>query len=163
MDKVILSVSQDLCEDLPPHEAPSGYRWTKDPDEFIDGEIHKSEWWYLEPILEPILEQTPCVKKTEAEVKNPVEQKFLTCPWKCPNEHMENHYCYEKFGGYSKFVKDNRKKIKLEQKHTNCKHKTHVFCTNSSCCDWFEHDGDCYFISEVDGKEEGWAVRYGDQ
>jgi hypothetical protein len=162
MNQVISSVISELCEDIPPYPAPDGFIWKKEPDNFRDGIVWEGNWVLSNQII-----KIECLQKTKQETK----KSYPSCKWKCPNQHMENHFCYEKKGGYDKWtntcqdilIKKQREQISktFNPDYHVCQHKTHSVCSNSLCCDIFWHEGECHFISN-DG-ECGYAVRFGDQ
>jgi hypothetical protein len=159
-------------------EAPEGFTWQKDPDEYdaVNDLLWEGGW-----SLQPLRQDHHCFGKFDGtkctcgvkKIPEKLEKPRVPCEWKCPNGHMEDHYCYKSEGGYDKWlVQYKKEKIERERKAISnifnpdyhvCTHKCHESCTNSICCDVFWHDGECDFVSDVDGKEEGFAVRYGDQ
>jgi len=178
ISNIVSDIASDIALDLKPSylgEAPDGFIWQKDPDEYdaVNDLLWEGGW-----SLVSIKQQQHCLSKFDdtkctCEVKKIVAEKPRACKWNCPNGHMEYHYCYESEGGYDKWlVQYKKEKIEKERQaiantfnpdYHVCTHNSHESCTNSVCCDIFWHEGDCDFVSDVDGKEEGFAVRYGDQ
>jgi hypothetical protein len=176
-----------------PYQAPKGFVWQKNPDEYDhDNDMIWEGSWNLVQEIQEIQKMIPCglCKLTEKidwccsneskKIKIKIEPasqltKIVkrSCEWNCPNGHMEDHYCYESDGGYDKWLV-NYKKERIESQREAiartlnpayhvCTHDSHDECTNSVCCDFFWHEGDCEFVSDVDEKEQGFAVRFGDQ
>jgi hypothetical protein len=159
MDLIISSVVSDLTKDHP-YLAPPGKDWFKEPDEYDQTSdiIWEGNWVLREKSSSEMIKIQPI--KTI--------QKPTTCKWKCPNEHIEDHNCYESHGGFDaykeKVVEQQRQIVSkdLNPCYHVCNHKTHSVCSKSPCCDFFWHSGDCDFISE-DREIGGLAWRYGNQ
>lgn len=129
------------------HLAPDGFIWQKELDEYdAANDIIWEGNWNLVPIRD-VRDAVPSIKKS------------------CKEEKLEKFE--KKFDTIEKFdiIEKQRKAISrtLNPSYHICTHVSHESCTKSICCDWFWHDGNCGFVSDIDGKKEGFAVRYGDQ
>lgn len=143
INSIIFSVASEFNEDQPPYDAPNGFVWKKDPDVYDEkSDIVWEGNWNTVPIVSPV------VGKKSGE----------KCEWGCSNAHMDTHYCYERFGGFSKckdeLVKNEREMIAktFNPNYHVCDHTTHEECTNSPCCNCFWHEGVCYFESDDYGE-----------
>lgn len=172
---IISNVVSDLYQfesngyekNTPPYSAPHGFQWQKESDEYDhENDVVWEGNWILVPEQSVKQSVNKCCSKFKL-----TEFECLGCQWKCPNGHMESHFCYQDEGGYDMWLeKYNQELIQCQQKiiadtlspnyHT-CTHETHTSCTNSLCCDFFWHEGECDFISHVDGEHTGYAVRFG--
>lgn len=181
MDQILTAVVSECRHDIPPYSAPSGSVWFKEPDEY-DQEcnvVWEGNWVLRNAGCEDFGSDLVC-KVIENKTLPPVVSKSIAsvthhtfCKWKCPNGHMKDHYCYEKDGGYETYEKKYRKELITKQRkavesmfspdYHVCRHKSHMSCTKSPCCDVFWHEGECKFVSDVDGQKGGWAYRFGDQ
>jgi hypothetical protein len=161
---LISTVVSDLLKSEYPYEATKGFVWKKDPDEYdqINDLIWEGDWNLVpETNVDTCCLGMCCCCSKDVKVAN------KHCEWKCPNGHMENHYCYMSDKWFTKYEKEHIESQRetivrtLNPDYHTCIHETHEICTKSVCCDFFWHEGECYFVSDVDGEKEGYAVRFG--
>jgi hypothetical protein len=155
----LVACDLNCTPNLPPYPAPDGFIWEKF-DHYSDKNnvIEKGKW---------ILKQIQLIntdQKLQKEIK--IEIKLNRCE-KCPNRHMEDHFCYDKIGGYDSYQKKEEERKKqiisntFNSNYHKCNHRDHKTCSASPCCDVFWHEGECNYVSENGGC--GLAVIYGDQ
>jgi len=162
MNQVISSVAAQLNADKQvggrDGDLSSGLVWKRTPDEY-DQEVNvvwQGEWVLAKPTKR--CHSGGGITKTKAQPRN--------CGWKCPNGHMDDHYCYRGYGGFAvyqkKVIECQKKNVanNLNPDHYTCDHDTHEVCSGSLCCDLFWHAGECHFISADGGC--GNAVRFGE-
>jgi hypothetical protein len=161
MDTIISSVARELSDQLSP--APDGFLWEKQPDHYDhDCDIIWEGSWTLVPNY-----QSPRNKckdfKQEFKYSNLSNYNYnydLSCNY---NRDLSCKVCPETNDGPNEEVIIQKQKISktLNPSYHVCDHTTHKVCSESPCCDFFWHDGECKYVSD-DGNC-GYAVRFGDQ
>lgn len=162
MNQIIASVASDLCNDLGGQQTPpAGFVWVKEPDQYDqETDIVWEGEWKLVPGEDKPIKQVGKGKSLASKWK---VKPMKTCVGNCPNQHMEDHFCYytELRGGFKNQlrIRNYQQKKIISQtfapEYYKCNHESHSGCTNSMCCDVFWHEGPC--------KRGGIASKYGDQ